>query len=117
MLKGFFAAKAPIDLDGARVLGLKIENISRNLMRHRDNVVQSFHEVSTKRKLFSLCGQLLGHFPVAGWLRPACSYIKRLCNKMNWDDMLDENVLNFVADLSRLKISWYVHGAFQVLNQ
>ena len=27
----------------------------------------------TRRGLFSICGKLVGHYPVAGWLRVACS--------------------------------------------
>ena len=29
--------------------------------------------------MFSLCGKLVGHCPVAGWLRVACSFVKRSC--------------------------------------
>ena len=33
----------------------------------------------TKWQVFSLCGKLVGHYPVAEWLRVACSFVKRRC--------------------------------------
>ena len=32
--------------------------------------------------------KLVQHFPVASWLRPACSYLKRLANSGGWDSEL-----------------------------
>ena len=47
-------------------------------------------ERMTKRQLFSLCGKLVGHYPVAGWLRIACSYLRRLTNECRWDDQISQ---------------------------
>ena len=43
-----------------------------------------------RRELFSICGKLTGHYPIAGWLRIACSYIKRQVEGEKWDDMVGE---------------------------
>ena len=42
----------------------------------------------TRRRIFSLCGKLVGHFPVCGWLRVAVAFIKRLATAVTkgWDD-------------------------------
>ena len=43
---------------------------------------------TTRRQLFSLCVKWVGHFPVAGWLRLAASYTKRLCENKSgsWEE-------------------------------
>jgi len=38
-----------------------------------------------KRELFSVCGKLVGHYPIVGWLRTACNFIKRTVNEVMWD--------------------------------
>ncbi|KAI0978015.1 hypothetical protein GJ496_001777 [Pomphorhynchus laevis] len=57
----------------------------------RDNKPLDSDVSTTKRQLFSFCGKGIGHFPVCGWLRPSCSYLKRLCNDLGWDDSIPEN--------------------------
>ena len=45
--------------------------------------------------MFSVCGQLVGHLPVCGWLRVVCSLLKRRVVSLTkgWDDeVYDENV-------------------------
>ena len=37
-----------------------------------------------------MCGKLTGHYPIAGWLRIASSYIKRSAKEEKWDDMVGE---------------------------
>ena len=49
----------------------------------------------TRRELFSLCGKLIGHYPVAVWLRVACSYMKRHCAGTTWDDEAGDTVLGW----------------------
>ena len=73
-------AKAADSLDGARVLGLRVSRLNGVMSWRRDNVIDAVEDVKTKRQVFSLCGQLVGHYPVAGQLRPACSYLKRVAN-------------------------------------
>jgi hypothetical protein len=62
-------AKPPDDLVGGRVLGLKVEEREGELWWIRDNQIEkNIPQTLTKRELFSICGQLIGHFPVASWL-------------------------------------------------
>ena len=61
-------------------------------MWKRDNDIPEIVEPATKRKGLSLCGQLTGHLPVCGWLRPAASFLKRRANEIAraWDDVIDD---------------------------
>ena len=77
-LKGFgLTAKSPESLDGGAALGLKLMNKTGNLMFRRGNKIPEREREISRWELFSICGKLLGHYPVAGWLRLACSYVKR----------------------------------------
>jgi hypothetical protein len=99
LLKQFgLDAKDPVPLDGARVLGLRVTSEGCKLVLRRDNQVDNVDEVKTRRQVFSWCGQLVGHFPVAKWLRPACSYIKRSTNGTNWDEAISESVTKMVME-------------------
>ena len=40
----------------------------------------------TKREVFSVCGKLTGHCPVAGWLHVACSFVKSAVAQGDWDE-------------------------------
>ena len=42
--------------------------------------------VLTREKLFSICGKVVGHYPIVGWARVACSYIKRVAEGKAWKD-------------------------------
>ena len=53
----------------------------------------------TKRGLFSLCGRLVGHYPVAGWLRMHCSYLKRLGCGGAWDAPVERAVSRLAGEL------------------
>ena len=73
--------KPPEVLAGARVLGmqLSVATSSEDVMwRRRDGMDLTLPEQPTKREVFSWCGRLTSHYPVASWLRPCCSYIKRV---------------------------------------
>ncbi|XP_076049741.1 uncharacterized protein LOC143030477 [Oratosquilla oratoria] len=71
-------AKEPEPLEGGAVLGLRLErNGAGTLMFRRGNEIPKVTDEMCKRKLFSLCGKLVGHYSVAGWLRTECSYTKR----------------------------------------
>lgn len=65
-------AKPAVALSGSRVLGLRIYEEKGEFMWKRDNVIETPEGKLTKRELFSLCGKLVGHFPVASWLRLCC---------------------------------------------
>jgi hypothetical protein len=86
------SAKPAEPLDGGRVLGLRLRRMDGKLVWCRDNKVKPVDEVKTKKDVFSLCGQLIGHYPVAGWLRPACSFVKRQLSDLKWDDLVGDHV-------------------------
>ncbi|XP_065653014.1 uncharacterized protein LOC136080325 [Hydra vulgaris] len=63
--------------NGVRVLGLCVRKVGNKLMWSRGNRVDAISQKLTRRVVFSICGQLIGHLPVCGWLRvercePAC---------------------------------------------
>ena len=77
----------------------------------------------TKRELFSLCGRLVGHYPVAGWLHIDCSFLKRLGSGGPWDSSVEESVIKLMRELLKracledpVRGVWYVrpHAAVTV---
>ena len=74
--------------DGARVLGVRVEQEGKALVWRRDNAFGEVPTKLTRRTVFSLCGKLTGHLPVCGWLRVAAAYVKRRANAVTngWDD-------------------------------
>ena len=73
-----------------RVLGVKVFKDKNSVRWMRDNHFKDeiVAESISRRELYSLCGQLVGIHPVAGWLRPSCSYMKRL-SEGKWDEKID----------------------------
>ena len=41
-----------------------------------------------------MCGNLVANLPVAGWLRLACSFIKRCTNEAGWDETITDKRVN-----------------------
>ena len=85
--------KPPVKLGEGSILGLKIARTRKGLLWSRQEAVPTAISPSmTKRQLFSLCGRWVGHFPVAGWLRPATSFVKRLCEGTNasWEEAIGD---------------------------
>ena len=85
--------KPPETLDGGCVLGLELSGtVDGALQFRRGNTVPLLDEdvLLTKRELFSICGKLVGHYPICGWLRVACSYLKRMCVGRLWQDPAGE---------------------------
>ena len=73
--------KPPEVLTGTRLLGMQLLVGTPNeevMWRRRDGVDLTLPKQPTKREVFSWCGRLTSHYPVASWLRPCCSYIKRV---------------------------------------
>lgn len=94
LMKYGLRAKDPVSLDDGMALGLKIHRDQNGrLVYLRGNEIPVVSENMTKRQLFSLCGKLVGHYPVAKWLRIACSYIKRRADCDGWDDEVSRDVL------------------------
>ena len=111
--------KEPEPLCSARVLGLKVfENANHDLCWKRDNESVDGTEVVSKRELFSICGRLIGHYPVGGWLRVACSYMKRHTSTGGWDEPIPNEVQGMLREvLARIEAEDPVQGKWAVLNK
>lgn len=99
LLRYGLVAKPSEPLDGARVLGLRVIQSEGKFHWKRDNKMNLSVAIQTKRDLFSLCGKLVGHFPVASWLRPACGFLKRLVKGLGWQDEMDGRIKALVDEL------------------
>ena len=81
--------KQPEMIENAKALGLQItKNQIGQLLWSRGNELPDVLEPVTRRELFSICGVLTGHYPVAGWLRVACSFVKKNSEGSRWDDLI-----------------------------
>ena len=108
-------AKDPEKLGGARILGLQVKHENERFMWTRGNLIGELPERLKKRDLFSLCGKLVGHFPVANWLRVACSYAKRCTDSQKWDEEIDDRTMLLIKDImKRILASDPVKGEWQV---
>ena len=111
-------SKEPEGLDGGRLLGVALQKgPSGHLMMSRGSPLPELNlgDRLTKRGLFSLCGRLVGHYPVAGWLRPCCSYLKRLGCDGSWDEPIDGSVQKMADELlARTASEDPVRGRWQV---
>ena len=68
----------------------------------RGSVAPHFSSIKqglTKRQLFSICGKLVSHYPVAGWLRPCCSFLKLLGCGGSWDEPVSTVVYELTREL------------------
>ena len=110
--------KDPIEIGNARVLGLQLKHNHGRLKWHRGNVVPASPDhMLSRRELFSVCGVLTGHFPVAGWLRIACSYMKRCALGQKWEDDIGDQAMNMLLEtLSRVRSADPVGGVWYVEN-
>ena len=93
-------AKPSESLDVARVLGLRVNKQDGRFCWSRDNDLSISVPINTKRDLFSLCGKLVGHFPVASWLRPTCGFFKRMVKNLGWKDEIDGRTNALVRELN-----------------
>ena len=115
-LKKFgLVTKEPEPLEGGAALGLRLKLVKGNLMFYRGNEVPVLPEILTRRELFSICGKLIGHYPVAGWLRVACSYVKRQARGAQWEDFAGEEAVTMLRDvIERVNIKDPVTGVWHV---
>ncbi|KFD62555.1 hypothetical protein M514_09040 [Trichuris suis] len=75
----------------------------------------------TRRSVFSYCGELVGHYPVCGWLRVATAFIKREANRVSsrWeepihDDRIQEHLGEVAREVSKndpARCQWDVSGS------
>ena len=107
-----------VSSEGIRLLGLRVilDSASGQLVWKRDGSPPSVENVSlTRRKVFSICGSLVGHYPVAGWLRTACGFIKRQTGQQSWDEQVSAQVVDLVQEvLARVNGCDPVGGAWMV---
>lgn len=110
------ATKPPEKLDGGAALGLRLERgRSGELMFSRGNILPILPESLTRQELFSVCGMLVGHYPVAGWLRVACRYIKRKAEGTCWDDDDGEHAMTMIKEvMEQVKKADPVRGRWSV---
>lgn len=78
--------KTPAKFESVKVLGLQINRKNGRFCWSRGNNLVDLPSTITRRELFSICGQLVGHYPMAGWLRVSCGFIKRKSEGSHWDD-------------------------------
>ena len=70
--------------------------------RRRDGADLELPSSPTKRDIFKWCGRIIGHYPVCGWLWPACSYLKRLAGYgTDWDGPVPVPVVEFCCELKK----------------
>ena len=104
LLKKFGLTTKPVERlckDGIRALGLRVyDDGTGKLKWKRDCNISELDDTElTRRKVFSICGRLVGHFPVAAWLRVACNFIKRQTGRQSWDAEVPPHVAMWVRQL------------------
>ncbi|XP_076031925.1 uncharacterized protein LOC143019828 [Oratosquilla oratoria] len=88
-------AKEPKPLEGGAVLGLRLErNGAGTLMFRRGNEIPKVTDEMCKRELFSLCGKLVGHYPIAGWLRKITRVLHQQGKLIN----INSKIIDLLAD-------------------
>ena len=106
------------EMSSARVLGLQLsENDSGTVWSRRSGVSIELPEVLTKRSLFSWCGRVISHYPVGPWLRPCCSWLKRVACELSdsWDRPLPSSMAMMCSDLiNRMRQEDPATGAWHV---
>ena len=89
--------KDPVALSESSVLGIQVYRPGSNLFwRRNDQNSIDCPDVLTKRSLFAWCGRLVAHYPVAGFLRISCSYLKRVAKAWSegWDQVLSSAIVD-----------------------
>ena len=96
------AAERLGDKDGVRVLGLRIDE---KFNWGRDCKLPAVISSGlTRRALHSWIGELVGHYPVAGWLRVACGYFQRCtaAKRTDWDCEVSLEMQKKVRDVETM---------------
>ena len=93
-------AKEPEALEGGSVLGLKLrKDDDGQLMFEHVNTIPEVSRGLARKELFSIFGKLVGHYPKAGWLRVACSYVKRHAEGDSWDDYVGDGIRDRMKEI------------------
>ena len=104
--------------DGAKVLGLLVSGSSNGILEwKRANPSPDPSCVGStlsRRELFSICGQLVGHYPIAVRLRVTCGYLKRISEGSRWEDDVGDGARNMLKELlGELKYADPVEGVWR----
>lgn len=84
------------------MLGVCVGSENGIMQWSRNQAIPEVPKKLTRRSIFSWCGRVTSHLPVCGYVRPACSYIKRRATAVTstWDeDINDDDVRSMVLDL------------------
>ena len=93
-------AKLIAAIEDVMALGLKLRrNKEGKLVFGRGSEIPEVQGGLTKREPFSVCGKLVGHYPIVGWMWVACSFIKRQTNGGQWEDEIDHEVLCMIQEV------------------
>jgi transposase InsO family protein len=92
--------KDPELVSEARVLGL--QNHADGTWSRRTEL--PLLEAESRRGVHSWTGRLIGHLPVANWLRPCCSALKRLTCAYDWDEPLPPGLTKKCKKLHQMLI-------------
>ena len=72
-------------------------------------------ESCSRRDVFSICGKVIGHYPICGSLRIECSVIKRNMKGTKWDDYAgDETKRDIKMLLERIEREDPAQGVWSV---
>jgi len=93
--------KDPEKLSEAKVLGLQIGDNDGELYWKRGGKLPSINDEMKREDVYSMCGKLTCHYPVARWLRVACSFIKRSCNGLEWKDAVPTKAVEMLSEVVR----------------
>ena len=103
---------------GARALGLQVWGEEGVLRWRRSGPLPDVPMQVTRRDVFSICGRLVSHYPVCGWLRVRAGYIKRRASQGtdHWDDVvLDDAVVKCLREtVAEVQTSDPVRGRWDV---
>lgn len=118
---GLLAKEPERVCDGTRLLGLVVRKEEDKLLWTRESRIDEIPDHLSRRTVFSLCGKLLGHYPVCSWLRVATAFIKRRANAVtqSWDEPIQcAQVRAFLTEMQR-RVSQCdpVHGRWDVSGE
>ena len=102
--------------DGAAlVLKICTDVKGKLFFKRGSEIPEKAKEQMNRRKFFSLCGKLIGHYPVAGWRRVACSYVKRLASGTSRDHYIGDDAHKVVQEvLAEVSVNDPVQGVLNV---
>ena len=95
-------SKLPESMDGGKALRLRLKrDETGKLQFRRENKIPQTKEEQRRRELFSIRRKLTGHYPIAGWQRIACRYIKRQTEEKKWDDVVSERTTAIMKEVQK----------------